>query len=616
MTIRYDQLPFPFGGAVSQLNPAELPLPFTRQHGQAVDIVPPDGGGGGNNGNSGDAGSNKIPVVGRDYFARYNATGKQSNGWYAGGQSTKLVRMLNGLSVAVLDISSCLSGQADGLSFVAACHNTRTVPVVPLAKPYQYTIAAALSIVAYHQQTVGISQLFVTQRWTPVSAHLLLNSCLHAVKSRLTALQTERATIMPSHDLGASCQQARYQPAVIPPCEYYPIPLDDKDNNGNELKRCQPINPSELALPLTRLKLPHDAAQLPFPLACHFKLDTPLLRAYMFHQIVTCKLGDTPLNPLSARINTSMSSFCWQAEIALPPDDFALLNLGNRESHDRPEITISAAGYTFAFIVESASDTRKFGERSYTVSCRSKTAYLGADYAAANNSGMVVSDRYARQIAEIQLAAPFTIGNWTLVDWLIKGGSYAITDKTPVDVLKDIAEAAGGFVTSHINQPIFDIRPRWQVAAWKLAEIEADMTVPANVIESISGSDSFKQRCNGVYIHADHANGKGGNVYRDGSNQEPRAATKTHTLYTDLPVLEAAGLAALSDTGYHRKETVKWPLSTKYGLALAELGKIVEIREPSGSWRGVVESVSIDISIQNDVPTVWQTAVIDRYMGD
>ena len=614
MTVRYDQLPFPLSGAVS-LNPAELPLPFTRKHGQTVDIAPPDNGNG-DNGNGGDAGSNKIPVVGRDYFARYDATGKQSNGWRAGGQSAKMFSALNGLSVAVLDISHCLSVQADGLSFVAACHNTRTLPVTTLAKSYQHTIAAALDMVAAHQQTVGISQLFVTQRWTPTSSHLLLNSCLHAVKSRLNALQTERAAMMPSHDLATSCQQARYQAVVIPPCEYYPIPLDDKDNNDNASKRCQHIHPKELALPLTRLRLPHDTAQLPFPLACHFKLDTPLLRGYMFHQIVTCKLGDKSLNPLSARISTSMSSFCWQAEIALPPDDFALLNLGNRESHDRPEISMSAAGYTFAFIVESVSDTRKFGERSYTVSCRSKTAYLGADYTAANNSGMVVSDRYARQIAEIQLAEPFAIGNWTLTDWLIKGGSYAITDKTPVDVLKDIAEAAGGFVSSHINQPIFNMLPRWRVAAWKLAETEADMVVPANVIESISGSDSFKQRCNGVYIHADHANGKGGNVYRDGSNQEPRAATKTHALYTDLPVLEAAGLAALSDTGYHRKETVKWPLSTKYGLALAELGKIVEIREPSGNWRGVVESVSIDIAMHNDVPTVWQTAVIDRYMGD
>ena len=105
-------------------------------------------------------------------------------------------------------------------------------------------------------------------------------------------------------------------------------------------------------------------------------------------------------------------------------------------------------------------------------------------------------------------------------------------------------------------------------------------------------------------------------MYRNGSNREPRASALTHALYTDQPVLLAAGVAALSATGVHKRETVSLPVSDKYAIPMANLGEIWQISEPSGNWQGVVVGVSVDIKIENDAPVVTQNVSIDRYLDD
>lgn len=160
------------------------------------------------------------------------------------------------------------------------------------------------------------------------------------------------------------------------------------------------------------------------------------------------------------------------------------------------------------------------------------------------------------------------------------------------------------------------IKPRWPVAAWQVDEAEASVSVPASVILQISGSRSVKQRANGVFVQADHAKGKGADVFRKGTDREPRAGAVTGLLYTDLPVLDAAGTAALSDTGTHKTETVTLPVSAKYALPLAVKGQIWQVQEPSGTWQGVVTGVTLTVEMDNDAPRVQQAVVLDRYLDD
>jgi len=78
--------------------------------------------------------------------------------------------------------------------------------------------------------------------------------------------------------------------------------------------------------------------------------------------------------------------------------------------------------------------------------------------------------------------------------------------------------------------------------------------------------------------------------------------------------IAAAGMAALSDTGIHKTETVLMPVSEKYGIPLAQLGQIWQIQEPEGHWQGVITGITLTVESENGAPKITQSAVIDRYM--
>jgi hypothetical protein len=149
-----------------------------------------------------------------------------------------------------------------------------------------------------------------------------------------------------------------------------------------------------------------------------------------------------------------------------------------------------------------------------------------------------------------------------------------------------------------------------------VAAAEPDVVVPASVITQISGSRRVAQRANGVFVSANHLSGRAADVYRTGTAREPRASALSHALYTDHDVLQAAGLAALSESGTHKIEVVTLPVADKYALPLAQKGQIWQIAEPTGSWQGVVTGITLDVKISGDAPEVWQTVTIDRYLDD
>lgn len=208
-----------------------------------------------------------------------------------------------------------------------------------------------------------------------------------------------------------------------------------------------------------------------------------------------------------------------------------------------------------------------------------------------------------------------TVKAWQAADWLIPGGVYSTEGKTPAAVLNEMADAAGAFVYSHPSLPEISVLPRRKTPAWQEADALPDTTVPAAVITKISGSRSVRAEANGVFVYAEHDKGRAVDVHKKGSSREPRAAALTSVLYTDLPVLEAAGIAALNEAGTHKSENVTLPVADQYALPRAELGQIWQIQEPSGNWQGTVTGVTLNVDIENDAPLVMQTVTIDRYLG-
>lgn len=525
-------------------------------------------------------------------------------------------------------IGDCLAAGNSPTVDISQCHQARTANPPPIRKCTTSSIADGIAMANCQRSRTQAGERLKHCAGPQVTPSVLLISCLPQPIQHAQALHNCRDNrVTPSYllincaghrRLGTplkNCRHNQYQHAVRPPCEYYPIPLPPPPPDWSP---CRIRPPSDrLPLPLTRLRIRRDSQRLRLPLTCWHDNDSndlPILPGYIMHNTITAEHNGKPLQILSLNLTTDVNSYCWQADIQLAPHDFAALNMDGRAKGDEAVITLRINNRRWDILAEDYRDTRRFIGLSYTVTGRSTTAKLGADYAQGKHT-RYNSPRYARQIADEQLhLLPYQISAWEAVDWLIPADAYTVSGQTPIDVIADLAKAAGAFVESHPFEPQLMIKPVWNKAAWE--NVSPTHTIPANLILSVSGQRRVSEQCNGVRIAGSGAGARGALVYRSGSNQTPEAAILTHPAYTDDIVLRTAGIAALSETGTHKMETVTLPWAEKYQLPLAELGKVWAFAENGHTWQGVIKGITVEVALENDAPTVTQSVVIDRYLGE
>lgn len=594
-------LPLPFHRAVTVQNAAALPLAFLRKHGDINDspvVI-----------------KRQQKPVGMWWFG---TLGIAQMGRDVGGLNSgePVASAYFGVTAEVFDVGVCQRQNVTTLWPIRTCQSHRSSWFAAMGNAFSGNVSILYGIRSCRAHHVDTSTAYATNMHSLSTRVQRLEACS---QTRISGSTPYAVTIRDWQTQGIAmkrCIKVLVGVSRPIPGEFYPLPLEPVPPPPKPARPCGERPPGNmLPFALNRARLRRHPALLPFDFACKRKDSIPILSGYIMHNTVTATFDGQPLAVLSATPKVDMDSFCWQTSITLYPDDFVKLNMDGRDTGDEAQITLTINDEDFVFLAEDYSDNREFGKKTYTVTGRSLTAKLTADYAKTRN-GTIDASLYARQIADQQLEfLPYIIAHWDIPDWLVPGGSYAINDKTPMDVLQDIAKAAGGYVYSHPGSAELSLKPRWPVPAWSLGTTTPDVIVPASVIVSISGQKRISTRCNSVFVWADHTNGKGADVFRDGSDRAARAGAQIHALYTDLPVHRAIGTAVLSDTGKHKTETVKLPLNKGYAIPRAEIGQIWQFNEPNGYWRGIVTGLSIDVSRESEgALSVWQTLTVDHYM--
>lgn len=328
------------------------------------------------------------------------------------------------------------------------------------------------------------------------------------------------------------------------------------------------------------------------------------------HNIITANIGGIAVDPLGFNIKTDMDSYCWSGGVSISPDGYAKIKSKLDVAVGlEPMINVAINNLNFSIIAENHSRTRRFGNQTHSLDGRSITARLGADYANANDR-LFDQANFASQIVNEQLANLPFIANFEIEDWLIPASTYAVSNKTPIAVIADIAEAAGGFVESHPVDATMTLKKRWKINAWELATATPDVTIPADVIKSATDKTNKNTRYNTVLLVGSIAHG----IYRQLEGRDIPAPTLSNALFTALEVTVPKGSQVLSDSGTHSIQTLD--LIFDDSIPLAQLGQIWQINDTDGAWRGVITGVSLDCKVNNDTPEIGQTITIDRYMDN
>ncbi|MFE8710063.1 hypothetical protein [Aeromonas allosaccharophila] len=326
----------------------------------------------------------------------------------------------------------------------------------------------------------------------------------------------------------------------------------------------------------------------------------PTRRVYLVSntaKIVRVRDGlDIPATAVSIELDTD--SWAWQFSAQIPRIAAAALT-------DEEEVSIHINGQQWDCVCDGWQSSQSFGRESATLTGRSRTAYLSPTHVLAQ----AVSEGAAATMAQLA-AAVLPVGwtlDWQAADWLVPAGYFSLDNQTPIEVVRYLAEAAGGFVLPHQRNRHLVIKPRYPTVPWQLDTAEADVAIPRAIITTLGSDFQPGHAANGIWVTGGHQ-GISARVVRQGTAGEQQAPTITHPLVCDVTAARAQGVVGLAKTMPKRTQTIELPLSADTGLILP--GALLAV----DGWKGYNRGVRVSAALQNRAMRVRQQLSVERFV--
>ncbi|MFM5726739.1 hypothetical protein ACET8R_09135 [Aeromonas veronii] len=326
----------------------------------------------------------------------------------------------------------------------------------------------------------------------------------------------------------------------------------------------------------------------------------PTRRVYLVSntaKIVRVRDGlDIPATAVSIELDTD--SWAWQFSAQIPRIAAAALT-------DEEEVSIHINGQQWDCVCDGWQSSQSFGRESATLAGRSRTAYLSPTHVLAQ----AVSEPAAATMAQLA-AAVLPVGwtlDWQAADWLVPAGFFSLDNQTPIEVVRYLAEAAGGFVLPHQRNRHLVIKPRYPTVPWQLDTAVADVAIPRAIITTLGSDFQPGHAANGIWVSGGHQ-GISARVVRQGTAGEQQAPTITHPLVCDVTAARAQGVVGLAKTMPKRTQTIELPLSANTGLILP--GALLAV----DGWKGYNRGVRVSAALQNRAMTVRQQLSVERFV--
>ncbi|MHA3104609.1 hypothetical protein [Acinetobacter sp. ANC 3791] len=311
---------------------------------------------------------------------------------------------------------------------------------------------------------------------------------------------------------------------------------------------------------------------------------------------------------LGGRVGSDRSKWCWDFSLTVPASQINK----TRSTDGNPVILIVAInGKNYRMLVEDRSQSIQFANNVYTVTGRSPTALL-AYPASPTRTFAQENDRTSVQLvqAELDRVNSTLVLNWELIDalgWIVPAGSFSYSNLAPIDAIKLIAEAGGGFIYSEPDSNVLSIKSKYKKTYWDALEMsEYDRLVPASIATSIGISDTRYPEYNAVWLTNDKT-GDAYHIVKTGTDGATQYETQNNPLYTAASAFGNAGKAFLAKAGLVEVHTIQMPVSQSVGHC--ELGEVLAY---DGEWWGIVDSVDIAFTYDK----VIQTVAVERVVTD
>lgn len=296
---------------------------------------------------------------------------------------------------------------------------------------------------------------------------------------------------------------------------------------------------------------------------------------------------------LSFSVGIDSNSYTWSFSATVPLSELSKVDIAYEQQIG---VEFTCNGNLWRFILDSCDDSVSFGESSLTIKGKSRAMLLASPYAAQRGFKYDTA-MSARQIAEDELnrfgiPSGFTL-DWQLAGtngWQVPANTYSYSNKTPINSLQWIAEAAGGFINAHMSEDIIHVLAHYPLPSWEWASQTPNIELPMSLITSRSRGRVNKPAYNGVTVYGENDNGIGALIKRTGTSGGYQPSMITSDLITDQDAAISRGKMILSDTGDIGNIDISMPLHQDIGLLLPST--LVGVNDGE-SWIGMVRGTTI-----------------------
>ncbi|RLL43011.1 hypothetical protein D9K79_11630 [Acinetobacter cumulans] len=317
----------------------------------------------------------------------------------------------------------------------------------------------------------------------------------------------------------------------------------------------------------------------------------------------------------SLNLSIDRDSWCWSFSASLPFTEESKVNTDD----EYIEVELGLNGFVWRFLIESNTSNQQFATTDIQVKGRSVTAMLAEEAGTRSYNQTIAASSVQLAQAELQritLDSPFSL-QWSLVDelgWSVPANAWSYAELTPIKAMQEIAEGAGGFVSSHMKDRKLLIQPRYAYASWEWAGLTPDVSIPFNLVLQRAREKDFKPEYNAVIVAAEYQ-GIQAVVKREGTAGDKMAPTAVTPFINSEQPARSMARAELSKYGKKRMYQDTIPLHPNIGVILPS--QIIGMQDKDlSTWNGHSYGTSISASWIGDAGLkIRQTFTVERYIA-
>ena len=308
---------------------------------------------------------------------------------------------------------------------------------------------------------------------------------------------------------------------------------------------------------------------------------------------------------MNLSLDSDSHSWSFSGTLSNPDDRAAILPSANG---GYTEAVITVNGYTWSVLIEGVKTTRTFNNKSVVVTGRGVTALLSAPYQ--KTYSLVQTELQTnQQVAESLLPFGWTL-TWALDIWNLPTGTYTHTDMNSAKALAAFVSECGGMLVPDRASQTFHAKKRYPVLPWNFGATTANFIIPESAILQLTEEPVGQYGVDGVYVHGTTTDGVQALARLTGTAGSRLASTVSSRYVTDSTAVRAIGERVLA--GEYAQPVIKNITTFMDGVdvPLMEIGSLIEISADGSSTKGIINNISVNVSLENNAPVVAQSISI------